>query len=47
MIPLKGRFLATHIPGAKYIELEGIDHLPFVGDADRVGDAIQEFLAGL
>jgi class 3 adenylate cyclase len=42
-----GRFLAAHIPGARYIELTGADHLPFVGDnAGDIADAIEEFLTG-
>jgi class 3 adenylate cyclase len=40
-----GRFLAQNIPGARYIELPGVDRLPFVGDnADDIADAIEEFL---
>lgn len=42
-----GRYLSAHIPGAKYVELEGIDHLPFVGDAVGVIDEIEEFLTGV
>ena len=42
-----GRFLATHIPGSRYLEFPGVDHLPFVGDnADDIADAIEEFLTG-
>ena len=42
-----GRFLAEHIPGARYLELAGKDHIPFVGDnAGEIADAIQEFLTG-
>lgn len=41
-----GRFVASRIPGAKYVELEGKDHLPFVGDQDEVLDEIEEFLTG-
>jgi class 3 adenylate cyclase/esterase/lipase len=42
-----GRFLAQHIPGARYIELPGEDHLPFFGDnAGDIADAIEEFLTG-
>jgi pimeloyl-ACP methyl ester carboxylesterase len=42
-----GRFLAEHIPGARYVELPGIDHLPFVGDnADEISAAFEEFLTG-
>jgi class 3 adenylate cyclase len=41
-----GRFLAEHIPGARYIE-PGKDHIPFVGpNAGEIADAIQEFLTG-
>ena len=41
-----GRYLADHIPGAKFVELEGTDHLFFTGDADAILDEIQEFLTG-
>ena len=42
-----GRYLAEHIPGARYIELPGKDHILFVGDnAGEIADAIQEFLTG-
>lgn len=41
-----GRYLAGQIPDAKYVELPGIDHLPFIGDADRLVDEIEEFLTG-
>jgi class 3 adenylate cyclase/pimeloyl-ACP methyl ester carboxylesterase len=41
-----GRYLADHIPGAKYIELPGEDHLPFTGDAEAILDEIEEFLTG-
>lgn len=42
-----GRFLASHIPGARYLELPGSDHPPMFGDnADEIADAIQEFLTG-
>ena len=42
-----GRYLAEHIPGARYIELPGKDHIPFVGDnAAEIADAIEEFLTG-
>ena len=42
-----GRYLAEHIPGARYIELPGKDHPPWIGDnADEITDAIEEFLTG-
>ena len=34
--PEHGRYLAEHIPGARYVELSGADHLLFAEDADRV-----------
>ena len=43
----EGRYLAEHIPGAKFTELPGNDHLPFVGDQDEVLDEIEEFLTGM
>jgi class 3 adenylate cyclase len=42
-----GRFLASHIPNARYVELSGADHLPFIGDnSDQIVDVIEEFLTG-
>jgi hypothetical protein len=41
----EGRYLASHIPGAEFIELPGNDHLPFVGDQDSILNAIDTFLA--
>src|SRR5436305_4077430 len=42
----QGRYLAAHLPGARYVEMAGHDHLVFVGDGDRLVDEIQEFLTG-
>jgi class 3 adenylate cyclase/alpha-beta hydrolase superfamily lysophospholipase len=45
-IPVEhGRYLAEHLPAASYVELDGDDHLLFVGDLD-VDDHIEEFLTG-
>jgi class 3 adenylate cyclase len=41
-----GRFLADHIPGAKYIELDGSEHQFFLGDTGRLLDEIARFVAG-
>jgi pimeloyl-ACP methyl ester carboxylesterase/class 3 adenylate cyclase len=41
-----GRYLARHIPGAKYVEFPGDDHLPWVGNVDALYDEIQAFLTG-
>ena len=43
----EGRYLAGNIPGSEFIELPGIDHLPFVGDQDAIIDAIELFLTGM
>ena len=40
------RSFAAQIPGARYVELEGVDALPYVGDADAIVDHIGEFLTG-
>jgi pimeloyl-ACP methyl ester carboxylesterase len=42
----EGRYIAARIPGAKFVELPGADHLPWVGDSDAVLDEIEEFLTG-
>jgi DNA-binding winged helix-turn-helix (wHTH) protein/pimeloyl-ACP methyl ester carboxylesterase len=42
----EGRYVAQSIPGAQWVELPGVDHLPFVGDQDAIVDAIQGFLTG-
>jgi class 3 adenylate cyclase len=41
-----GRYLAEHIPNAKFVVLPGDDHLFFVGDTDAWVDEIEEFLTG-
>ena len=40
-----GRYLAEAIPGARYVELEGDDHLPMV-NSDEIIDEVEEFLTG-
>jgi class 3 adenylate cyclase len=42
----EGRYVARSIPGARYVELPGRDHLPFVGDQDSILDEVEEFLTG-
>ncbi len=47
-IPAEGsRFMSERIPDAKYVELEGEDHLWFVGDMDAIFDEVEEFLTGV
>lgn len=40
------RWMAERIPGARFVELLGEDHLPWIGDPDGLLDAIEEFLTG-
>ena len=40
-----GRYLAEHIPGARYAEYETRDHAFWI-HPDPIGDAVQEFLTG-
>ncbi len=41
-----GRYLAEHIPGARFAVVSGADHAFFAGDVDSVVDEIEEFLTG-
>lgn len=43
----EGRFLSRQVPGARWIEVPGEDHLPFVGDQESLLAPIQRFLTGL
>jgi pimeloyl-ACP methyl ester carboxylesterase/class 3 adenylate cyclase len=43
----EGRFVAERIPGAKFVEFPGNDHLPFVGDQGAILDEMEEFLTGV
>jgi class 3 adenylate cyclase len=43
----EGRYVADRIPGARYVELPGRDHLPFVGNQDDILDEVEEFLTGV
>ena len=38
----QGRYLAAHLPGARYVEMAGHDHLVFVGDGDRCGVTVTD-----
>jgi len=40
------RYLAEHIPNARYVELEGSDSLFSVGDSDALIGEVEEFLTG-
>jgi pimeloyl-ACP methyl ester carboxylesterase len=40
------REMAQAIPDGRYVELAGDDHIPWVGDAEPLLDAIEQFLTG-
>ena len=40
------RFMAERIPGARYVELPGEDHRPWLGDVDAILEEIEVFLTG-
>lgn len=42
----EGRYLAEHIPGARFFELPGADHAWWTQDCDVIVDAIQELVTG-
>jgi pimeloyl-ACP methyl ester carboxylesterase/class 3 adenylate cyclase len=41
-----GRYLADHIPGARYLEVDGAAHAPWFTEPDRILTGIEEFLTG-
>jgi pimeloyl-ACP methyl ester carboxylesterase len=40
------RYMAERVPGAKLVELPGIDHMPWVGDSEAILQEVEEFLTG-
>ena len=42
----EGRYIAGRVPGARFVELPGDDHVPFF-EPDQVVDEIEEFLTGV
>jgi len=41
------RYIAERIQGAKYVELPGNDHFPWVGDTGAILDEVERFIAGV
>ena len=41
-----GRVIADAVPGARWVEMPGADHLPWTGDTDALVGEIEEFLTG-
>jgi pimeloyl-ACP methyl ester carboxylesterase len=47
LMPVQGsRYLADHIPGAQYLEVDGANHAPWLTEPDRILTGIEEFLTG-
>jgi class 3 adenylate cyclase len=44
--PDEGRYIADRIPDARFVELSGEDHVPWI-DADQILDEVEEFLTGV
>ena len=42
----EGRYIAERIPGARFVELAGVDHFPVI-NADQILDEVEEFLTGV
>jgi len=40
------RYMAQRIPGAKLVELKGIDHVPWIGGGEDILGPVEEFLTG-
>jgi len=46
-VPIElGRYVAECIPGARFVEVPGTDHLLYTQGADRVVDEVEEFITG-
>jgi class 3 adenylate cyclase len=46
IVPENSRYMAERIPGARYVELAGGDHLWWYGDQDALLDEVEQFLTG-
>jgi pimeloyl-ACP methyl ester carboxylesterase/class 3 adenylate cyclase len=42
----QARYVAESIDGARFVDLPGDDHVPFVGDPDAILDEVEEFVTG-
>lgn len=47
LVPVShGKWIADRVPGARYVELPGVDHLPFVGDSETMLAEVEAFVTG-
>ncbi len=42
--PEENRYLGEHIPGARFVQLPGHEHIPYLGDQDSVTNEIERFV---
>jgi DNA-binding CsgD family transcriptional regulator len=40
------RYLAEHLANARFVELPGSDHRPWLGDVDAIADEVEIFVTG-
>jgi pimeloyl-ACP methyl ester carboxylesterase len=45
--PDSDRYMAQNIPGARYVEMPGTHHWPWMGDSEALLGEVQEFLTGV
>ena len=47
VVPVQeGQYIADHIPGARLLEVDGNDHVPWLADPDKILTVVEEFLTG-
>jgi pimeloyl-ACP methyl ester carboxylesterase len=47
VVPLQeGQYIADHIPGARLLEVDGNDHVPWLADPDKILTVVEQFLTG-
>ncbi len=47
VVPVQqGRYIADHICGARLLEVDGNDHVPWLNDPDKILTGVEEFLTG-
>jgi class 3 adenylate cyclase len=48
LVPIQaGRYIADHIPGARFLEVKGQDHAPWLTEPDVIAGEVEEFLTGV
>jgi pimeloyl-ACP methyl ester carboxylesterase len=46
LVPVRlGRWLAEHIPGARFVECTGTEHVPYLNDDEPLAE-LEEFVTG-